>query len=395
MNIFKRQLILLKIILIFLILISSQSIYASDNTILKAGNWKISHSKALLLGDVITEGEWDLIDDISRIKNLKIKDDCRYIWLRGEIFISENPSHYHGISTGRMDHLYTLYLNNRKIVSFSKNNTDHMLTNRHYLLRENELKEGKNYVYIRLGIFRGYIGGVFDGISIMGKDDFQRNRFFYTLKNILIPFSICFLYVFINILFFFILLASKKRSLYVSIILINLFAIVFFVFLVMPYSVMSHNLIYSLSMAILPISVLLFLIIYQGVYHVYLSKQNIIIIPVFIVITLILALFSRIIASHPINTGFFLSLILISSVYQLYFIMYLNSIRKDAFKLYALIIHIGLNMAIYLLAGIIGPVGSRYSNLVITYAFPVGFVIIPYLLIRDYKNRRIEMETAL
>ncbi|MCP4130137.1 MAG: helix-turn-helix transcriptional regulator [bacterium] len=382
MKFFKKKQIFFIVISIFLF--PFQSLYSSDDSIQTASNWHISKSTSLSLKNVLTKGEWKPISNAAQMQLRDAKKDSAYIWLRGDIFISGDPSFYYGISPGRIEHLYTLYLNNRKIDSLSVNDIDNMFSNRHYLLRKSDLKLGKNHIYIRLGIFRNYIGGIPDGVSIMKKEEFKKSRLFYNFRYIIIPYCINFFFLLVTIVFFFILLFSKEKILFVLAILLNVFAFAYIFLLFTPYSIISHDLSYTIVLASYPISILLFFFIYQALYRVYLLKQNMIIAPIFILISLTLMMLQ--------SKILLLILILSFSGFQICTIFYLNSIKKDNFKLNSLLIHVGLNTLLYLSAGLIGPMGSRYTNLVFTYAFPIGFVIIPYLILRDYKARWLEME---
>ncbi len=369
-------------------------LFPADHLSIKVINWSYSPTKSSSLSSVIAEDNWKSIKDIKKISLPPRKTEYQYIWLKGKFETKGRPKEYYGISLGRINHLYETYLNDKLVASLGTKDINQMFSTRHYRIRSGDLKDGINSIYIGIEIQNNTTEGIGNRISvvIMPRDEFNRDRFLHFLFYILFPFSMAFFFLLSITIFFIILLFNKDRRIFYLVIALNLISVLYIAFLFLPCGIISPSLQTSLLLINYPLSVLVFIYTYQALYRVFLSGQNYIIIIVIILVSALLLFFNTAILAYPLNKILFISLVVIFSLYQMYILLTLNSIKKDSIKLYGLLGLLTFNIIFYLSTALTGEMGSRYIYFTFVYSFVPGPILIPFFIVRDYQFHWLKME---
>ncbi len=106
---------LLKVTILFLnLLIAILSFFCSnDAKVIQVKNWKILYEQDKSLESVLQKSGWKPVTIPLNFKSPypPIKD-FQFVWLKGELYIENDPSDYYGLSTGRIRLSDKIYVNN-------------------------------------------------------------------------------------------------------------------------------------------------------------------------------------------------------------------------------------------------------------------------------------------
>ena len=205
--------------------------------------------------------------------------DFQYVWLKGDFDISVDPDNLYGLSTGRIRLADKIFFNGELIGSQSVDHVNWDPVPRNYVIPQGILMEGKNTVYIQLGVYGYDKCGISDDVLIQNEKDFNHTRFIDNLIYILLPFGIVFLFSTLIIVFAISYFTDRKEKLHLwgSLILltINIYVLISLPF----YRFVDFGLFYGIRCSIPFLLSIFLLLLLQSMYRISLPGFNRIVIP--------------------------------------------------------------------------------------------------------------------
>ncbi len=320
--------------------------------------------------------------------------DFQFVWLRGEFEIAKDPSVYSGISTGRIKFSDTFYINDVLIDSRPPQKINWAPVSRNYVIPRGLLRKGINTVYIRLGMYDKYHAGILGDVLVQPEKEFDRALFNATLIYRQIPIGIVILFAsFFVILLISFLLDRKDKIAFYSLWL--LLASMIYIFLpITSYRIISYEFYFAMQFSLVPLFSILFMILFQTFYRVYLTYYNWIIIPLLSLIIVLIYLTRN----ESYNMVFSLTLVLASLIiiipFSIFMLYKLNSINPDRFTLFitSLIGFVAISIMIFEIYS--GYTGGLYSELSEIFVPPVFIILGAILTSREIVKRKRELENV-
>ena len=389
------------LIILFILALFTAGESRGNDTILIVDSWTVSFedvssneslSNVTTWKDVAIPGTFRLSDTVpARIK---------YIWLRGHVFINNNPEDYYGISLGRIYHSDMVFINNYPVGAKSSKDFFELHYPRNYTVQPGILKKGMNKVLIRIGIFSDQFGGLTDKVRIMTRPDFEDTLAKDNFVFLLVPFGILILYLGFSILLFLLFYFNRveRKLIYCSIGLF--FYIILILILFFPYQspLISVPMEIQLSIQItmlkilIPIFIIVLIFIIQSQFRIRLALHNrVAVMSVSIILAMIIL--NSAIYSNPLRTvitNALLSIVIITGIAYMGFMTYkLNAVQPARTRMIAAMLLMA-DLTIVWEGGsyIIG--GSAFGIFAV-FTSPVIITIFLMLFVKDYINNRIEM----
>ncbi len=313
-----------------------------------SGSIKVKNFKIIPDGDGEIEllkrnSHWKGENDISKIK-FKTQTDSHpnYFWFRGEFDINDSPESYCGVYLDKIKGRDFVYINNRLIGNKKIDRRIDWYLPSHYRIPDGILVKGKNKVIIFLetNIFKTdkkNYGGINSDVFIQPKNDFDRtelkDNFIYKwlFAGMILVFSFLIL---INIINFVI---DRKNKFHFFSITCLLLTIVLMASLVIPFELISIQLLIAVYSSIVPIVLILCMIYFQVIYGVFLHKFNrfiILLFGIFILLFICNIYFIRSIVVSSIIMG---GCIICGIGSFVYILNKLNRLKPNRFKFYFII----------------------------------------------------------
>ncbi len=319
------------------------------------------------------------------------------LWLRGKFKAkpsepSEWVAHsiYYGIRLGVIPAVNSVFVNNGLVGSLDPRELDKYLRPSIYVLPETVVLKEINEVNICFFTDKEYITVISD-IIIQGKTSYLQTEKWINFLYIQIPVGLSILLMgMLIILFLNYFLYKNKRHLLYSLYLFNILLHMLVIY--SPTSYLKLQMSLAIIYATVPVSYLLIILIFQSLYGIYLTRQNIISGSILLLIS-IYYLFRSYDLYHlemitlPLK---YLSIPLL--LYYLYLIYCLNSLKPDKFKLKIII---SLFIAIIIIV-FIDALGEKYNiwhrHFYYVYSTPIYATLIIIFETREAKKRRTELE---
>lgn len=380
-------------LIVSLILLSAAFILSCyDNTeTICVTDWEILYTQDESLASIAQNNTWKpfRIPAVFRLPH-PMKKEIQYAWLRGEFNINNSPEKYYGISLSRVRFTENVYINNQRIGCRDTGEISTMYLPRSYILPQGTLKNGKNEIFIRLGIYGNQHGGFSGNVKFLLKEEFNNLRIWNKLIFKYIPFGIIFLFInfLISHIVFFISNRNDKLYLYgffLSICFIGLQLCIFF-----PYKPLNYIAVISAQFALLTFIEMCFLLIIQSIYKIYLP-ENRFIIPFFFIAGAV-TFFSGGLLFNLYNTAYLqIVSFIIYNFYYIYLIKRLYSLNPDKNKLSMAIILVISTRIIEIFEYVFLLTGNIYSGCLTIYFSPVFY----FIFLKFYINERIGREIEL
>jgi len=280
-----------KYIIFIIITFSLCSIlHGSDSIPLK--RWEILYNQSDSLKQIKKKNNWAPISIPSKFRlPYKPQKSFQHVWLRTNIPI-DRADKYYGISFGRIHYIYRIYINGHLTWDKTQEEMGNMHFPVSYKLPESILKNGKNELYIYLGIYGLEYGGLPDGVTIQTRPEFHKLKNWYDFLYHFLPLGITIL-MFLGIiwaLMIYFIERNEKFFLYSSLLLL-LYAIdIISVF--SPYNPVNVDLTISLLSVVGSLMGILSILIIESLYRAKLHRYNRYIFPVIILSSVIPLFFS-------------------------------------------------------------------------------------------------------
>ncbi|HOT45530.1 MAG TPA: AraC family transcriptional regulator [Spirochaetota bacterium] len=315
-----------------------------------------------------------------------------YCWLRAEFEIVDNPINYYGITLGRINHTYTIYVNNYLIDV----KTPPEIANLHYpesfMLPRGLLKTGKNEIFLYLGVYSYEYGGLPDGVYIQPKIEYRRLKNFQDLVFNQLPIGILLLLAGSILLMAAVMIFYGGDRLFLYEILVQVLNALYIITIFSPYKLVSLGMIPPMLMMAIPLFAVLFLFIIQALYRVELYEYSWIIHGGLLVLSGAVYLLNFVVLDFYFTPLYGLIVVSLFIPYAVYMTLRINRIRPDRFKCLVILVLVSLLAAGAILEEVLYMTGSRYSLLVVTYFSP--FVILGFAVLgsREYQRRMIHLK---
>ncbi len=377
-----------------ILLIVAFALSCSDDSLsIKISNWKILYHQDQSLKDVLKKSDWQPIEIPSTFKlPYPPVKDFQFVWLRGEFNIKDDPSNYYGLSTGRIRFTDKIFINNYLIGNLRPEKANWSPLPRNYIIPRGILKKGSNVMYIQLGIYGKYYGGILSDVLIQREEDFEHTEFFSDLIYKHLPFELLVIFGgFIAALLVVFLLNRNEKLPFYSLLGILVY-LIYMLTLLSSNKVISYESYLAVLMSIIPFFSIAQLLFIQSIYRIFLTDHNRITIPMFLLFVVIMALFKD--TEYNYQVGFMIANIslAISIPYLAYLIYRLNSINPDKFLRNMLILMYIIVCSIIIFEFYSKYTGGFYSDIVATSSPLIFLIIFAVLFYREILKRQIELE---
>ncbi|MCX7679086.1 MAG: AraC family transcriptional regulator [Spirochaetes bacterium] len=241
--------------------------------------WSILFNQAEDIATLPSEG-WKEVDlPIMFQLPYPPKRDFQYVWFKGEFDVTDEPSRYYGIIPGRIYFTDSFYLNGALIGEYVPDQISNIHYTRAYRIPKGLLQKGKNTVFIRVGLYGKEYGGIRGRIEILPRREFVRKAMIHEFVFRQLPIGVgVFLFgqMVFHLLFFF-WRPQEKANLYCALLCAMWILYIFSIFTpCTPVGPEIRIMFLWSSIAIVPI---LFIMLIQAFYKVYLPHVNRIVIP--------------------------------------------------------------------------------------------------------------------
>ncbi len=383
---------LTRLIIILIITALAPSCNYSEDGI-KVDNWEILYEQDKNLSHIIKKSEWQplSIPATFKLPHTDIKD-FRYVWLRGRFEIKDNPDKYYGLTIGKVVLTEETYLNNKLIGKTLKKRINWSPLPRNYVFPEKTLKKGQNNIHIRLGLYSKYDGGILNDIYILDEDSFDLNEQFENLIFSHIPAGIVVMSSLFILPILIIFIYNRRDKL----ILYGLLALIIYLCHILTQlttnRMISFELLFAIKTAITPLFVMIFILILQSIYKIYLTAYNRIILSILFTFIIIIFAFYNSNFNLQISIVIRILSLCIALPFFVFMIYRLNSISKDRFLLLMIITISVIVSAIIIFEAHFMYRGGRYTDVISIFS-PISLLTLSAILLsREVMKRRIELE---
>ncbi len=360
---------------------------------IKVSDWEVLHRQEPSLDAARRSPGWKPITIPSKFRLPYAPERAfRYCWLRAEFEIRDNPDKYYGITLGRINHTYTIYINNYLIDV----KTPPEIANLHYpesfMMPRGLLKKGTNEIYLYLGIYSYEYGGLPDGVYIQPKIEYRRLKNFQDLVFNQLPIGILLLLAGSILLMVAVMILYGGDRLFLYEILVQVLNALYIITIFSPYKLVSLGMIPPMLMVAIPLFAILFLFIIQALYRVELYEYSWIIHGGLLVLSGVVFLLNFVVLDFYLNPLYGLGVVSLFIPYAVYMTLRINRIRPDRFKCLVILLLVSLLAAGAILEVVLYMTGSRYSLLIVTYFSPIVILGFAVLGSREYQRRMINLK---
>jgi len=209
----------------------------------------------------------------------------QYVWLKGEFRVDGDPARYFGIVPGRVYLTDGTWINGVFAGGYAAEDVSNIHYSRSYRIPDGALRTGDNTVLIRLGLYGREYGGIRGCVRILPRAEFSRAS---TLNDFIfrqIPVGVAvFLFgqMVFNLIFF-----ARKRSEKVNLYSAALcFAWILYIMSIFaPWSPLGPDFRITFLWSCLAFVPILFMMLIQSFYKIYLTEYNRVLIPLLAVVT--------------------------------------------------------------------------------------------------------------
>jgi hypothetical protein len=122
--------------------------------------------------------------------------EFRYIWMSGDFDIEGNPKDYYGLSAGRIRLTDRIYMNNKFIDSLPSEDVSWNPQPRNCIIPGGVLTKGKNRLYVYLGAYAKYHGGIMGDALIQPKMSYRQIKLYNIIMYKYVPIGMIFIFAF-------------------------------------------------------------------------------------------------------------------------------------------------------------------------------------------------------
>ncbi len=213
------------------------------------------------------------------------KRDFQYVWFKGEFEVSDDPGRYYGIMPGRIYFTDSFYLNGTLIGEYSPVQINNMHYTRAYRIPAGLLRKGTNVVHVRVGLYGKEFGGIRGNVEVLPQREFSlkvvKNEFFF--RQLPIGVAVFLLGQMMFHLLFFLWRRRERANLYSALLCLAWFLYILSIFT--PYTPFGPDVRIMFLWSCIAFVPIIFTMLIQAFYKVYLPEVNRIAIPVLLLLT--------------------------------------------------------------------------------------------------------------
>ncbi len=368
----------------------------NDNKALRIKNWKILYDQDKSLQSVYGKKGWENVEVPSTFKlPYPPVKGFQYVWMKSEFDITGDPSVYYGISFGRIFHTHRVYINKEYTGgSLSYNEFSNVNSPKNYNINHKVLKKGRNEIYINLGVFGKSYGGILDEVKIRSEKEHKQAELIDYFLYTQVPLGVVFFFLTV-ITISLIALYYKKEKFVISTILMGVFHSVYILSVYSPYNPLSLNTCISIQMVFLPVTYIFGCTVVQIFYEFYISKYNMIFIPILCVLALLMVVSNEVFYS---TYNYFILLFIVMVIFALIYIIFFyffNFLKRDNFEMNILFIVSMIYGVSVLVETVFHFSGMLFPRLLITNIAPVATISFVIVLARNIERNASEMNRQL
>ncbi|MCP4132357.1 MAG: helix-turn-helix transcriptional regulator [bacterium] len=394
MNLLKPIIFKIFTLVVFLGLLTGCGSYPGEPEKISISGWKILYEQDADLETVSAKTGWKKVHIPLSLKHPNpAAKKYGYVWLKGECSINGNPRGYSGLTLGRVYHTVSLYINGREISP----SPPEYLTNIHmpkdYILPQGVLEQGKNAVYLRLGILGDNYGGIYSEGYFYPKESFKDLHFlhYFFYGQLPIGLVILFLGLVILLIIFFLFNTKEKRYFYSAMGL--LFYTMGVLIIYAPYHRIGISHITSLLWTYISIFGILLALIIQSIYEIYLANFNKTVVPLLFLLGLVTFIMSEITPGLYQGSMLGFGALVTGTVSITYLVIRLNRLKKDKIRLIMVVMLSGVTLLISCAELLSLLLGGRYKMLVVTYSSPLIVLFFVIYYADNLMKKSIELDT--
>lgn len=322
---------------------------------------------------------------------MPVPKEFSYQWLRGKFNIPDNASIYTGISLGRVYHRDEIYINNQLISTRIPDEYNSIFAVRNIAIPAGTMKKGENTIYIRLGIYSNWFGGILDTVKIQPEEKFKKTVFLYNLAYMYLPLCVTFL-LFMNIVYALIFFKwMKKEVLFIWGFISALGCIIYILSIYSPYNPMSIDTCASIQLLFMPFIAITGLIFIQALHRIYFSLYNKIALPLLCILAIILLLNDSLLDNYKTYLIHVFIFFIIMLINQMILIYRLNLLRTEKYNSWLALLFTSIIGSVILFEYVAHFTGITTPRLLLLYTLPVGMIMLNIHVARDIGKRELQM----
>ncbi len=381
-----------KIILTALLFLSLFITSCSGGDGITVDRWSILHSQVETPADIPRNSEWRsiTIPSMFQVPYPPVRG-YQYVWLRGEFQIDGDPSGFFGIIPGRVYLTDSVYING----VFTGEHTGADISNIHfsrgYRIPAGALRQGANTVLIRLGLYGREYGGIRGRVEILSRERFLNastfNDFLY--RQIPVGVSVFLFGQMVFNLIFFLRKRSEMVHLYSAALCFSWILYIMAIFA--PWSPVGPDFRITFLWACISFIPILFMLLIQSFYKIYLSGINRIVIPVLITVSALIMANLNTVSPYYMGRLLGLSTLVFITPFFIYLIYRINKIKPH--RAVYIFIFFGLFPGLFIVWDVVNYLCVFHDPPFLhTYTLPIFIIGIMILIIDDVIRRDIKLE---
>jgi AraC-like DNA-binding protein len=321
--------------------------------------------------------------------------DFQHFWLRGT-FTVDDPARYHGVSLGRMALTDSTYLNGHPVGSLGRNMACFLPKPRHYAILTDAgsgpLRRGDNSICIRVGYYGNEEAGLLDTARLMDENEFEISRLRGALLFEQLPAGIMTVFALAIGALIVLYLVSFREPQMIFNGMALLMLLVHGAAILTPFRFIHPDASIIIQRALVPVFFTICIFMIQSTYRVYLTKYNMIAVPLFAVYATVIAAASDTLSSIDIGSAMEVVSVVTMVVFSAFMLPRLRALHRERFTFYMILIFIVIITITACLEILFNVISSRYKDLLLTYFVPAVIPLFTLILIRDFLKRKKELD---
>ena len=315
----------------------------------------------------------------------------QYVWLKGEFRIEGDPARYFGIIPGRVYLTDSIYINGVFTGEHSEEDVSNMHFSRGYIIPSGTLRQGDNTVLIRLGLYGREYGGIRGRVEILNRERFVLANTFNDFIFRQIPVGVA-VFLFGQMVFnliFFLRKRSEKVNLYSAALCFSWMMYIMAIFA--PWSPIGPDFRITFLWACIAFIPILFIMLIQSFYKMYLSAFNRIVIPALLLITTLIMANQNTVSEYYMGRILGVGTLLFITPFFPYFIYRVNKIKPHG--AWYVFVFFGIFPGLFIVWDVVNYLWVYHDPPFLhTYTLPIFIIGIMILIIDDIIRRDIKLE---
>jgi AraC-like DNA-binding protein len=319
------------------------------------------------------------------------KKSFQHVWFRGEFEVGDDPSRFYGIMPGRIYFTDSFYLNGVLIGEYSPDHINNMHYTRAYRIPAGLLRKGTNVVHIRVGLYGKEYGGIRGNVLVLPRREFalQAAKTEFLFRQLPIGVAVFLFGQMMFNLLFFAWRRSEKANLYSALLC---FAWILYIFAIFsPYTPFGPDVRIMFLWSCLAFVPIIFIMLIQAFYKVYVPEVNRIAIPVLLLLTAGMYAVPDTTSPYFLGRKLGVLTLFIVTPFLAWLIWRVNTIKPR--KTVLIFIFFGIFPGLFIVWDVINYLWVFHEPPIVhTYTLPIFIVGIMLLIIQDVMERDVKLE---